>query len=168
MTLGKGALSERGNREWTWRELPVDSSAEHIELRHGDASKEAYEQWMPLALIGPPRGRVFPVHWLGGPTVTREMRVDAERELTFYLVEKREPSPWRYAVYHCGTAPRTCTPRSIGHTYPLVLRVTGTQAQLWSFPRKRPPTCLVTHVKGKDQSEGTPSPVNSISIIATF
>jgi hypothetical protein len=26
------------------------------------------------------------------------------RELDLYLVEKREPHPWRYARYHCGTA----------------------------------------------------------------
>ena len=26
------------------------------------------------------------------------------KELTFYLVEKGEKDPWRYAIYHCGTA----------------------------------------------------------------
>ncbi|MFH0818047.1 MAG: hypothetical protein V1909_05450, partial [Candidatus Micrarchaeota archaeon] len=31
------------------------------------------------------------------------MLADARYELDFYLVEKDEPDPWAYALYHCNT-----------------------------------------------------------------
>jgi hypothetical protein len=31
------------------------------------------------------------------------MVVDVHKELDFYLVEKNEPDPWAYAIYHCNT-----------------------------------------------------------------
>lgn len=93
-----------GNRLWSWHEGRVDSSAEHIELRYRDASQTGHEQWIPVALVGPPTGRIFPVRWLVDPQVNDEMIADVKRELTFYLAEKRERNPWAYALYHCGTA----------------------------------------------------------------
>jgi len=88
----------------------VDVQGEHIELRHGDAAKSAYEQWLPIALIGKLTNHIFPVLWVVGPdNPSRERMIGAARkELDFYLVEhpKGFPGtghPWGYAIYHCNT-----------------------------------------------------------------
>lgn len=49
---------------WHWSEQAVDPTKEHIELRFGDASSSPYEDWIPEALIGPPKDNVFPVQWI--------------------------------------------------------------------------------------------------------
>ena len=97
---------ERSPMIWRWAEGDVDRSKEHIELRYGDASETEFEDWQPVALIGPPRNHTFPVKWLtdGGTPEGKESIRDARKELDFYLVEKGEPDPWAYAQYHCGTA----------------------------------------------------------------
>ena len=89
---------------WGWREADVDVQGEHIELRYGDAETSAYEQWLPVALIGRPTNHVFPVQWLLPKSVNPEIISRVQRELDFYLVELREANPWAYAVYHCGTS----------------------------------------------------------------
>ena len=90
----------------SWREGVVDAQLEHIELRYGDAAKAGYEQWLPIALIGKPTNNVFPVLWLVSPDDPAHERMinAARKELDFYLVELREPSPWAYAKYHCNTS----------------------------------------------------------------
>ena len=92
--------------DWRWREGSVDATEEHIELRYGDASKTNHESWLPIALVGRPADRVFPVFWLMKPDDPshEEMISAAKRELDFYLVELLEPDPWAYAKYHCNTA----------------------------------------------------------------
>lgn len=91
--------------EWKWEDGVVDARTEHIELRHGDAGSTPYEEWIPVARIGKPGDRVFPVQWLiqqnspeQGPIVQA-----ARREMEFYLVEKGETDPWGYAQHHCNT-----------------------------------------------------------------
>jgi hypothetical protein len=42
----------------------VDERKEHIELRHGDAGKDPYENWLPVARIGKPKSHCSPVQWL--------------------------------------------------------------------------------------------------------
>lgn len=97
------------NSEWTWQEGTVDSAGEHIEIRYGDASRAAYDEWVPVARVGRPTRRIFPVQW----TLTEAANASAvsavRQELDFYLVShpKGYPAtghPWDYAVYHCGTA----------------------------------------------------------------
>jgi hypothetical protein len=93
---------------WRWQEGAVDSALEHIELRYGDASREGHDQWTPVALVGRPKGRTFPVRWLLTTSANPEILSEVKRELTFYLVDhpKQYPDtghPWGYAVYHCGT-----------------------------------------------------------------
>lgn len=91
--------------EWKWEESVVDAKAEHIELRLGDASSKSYKEWIPVARIGKPENKVFPVQWLIQQDSSDRgtiMQV-AQRELDFYLVEKGEPNPWGYAQYHCNT-----------------------------------------------------------------
>jgi len=93
-------------KNWSWQESTVDPEGEHIELRYGDAAKNDYEEWLPIALIGKPTNHVFPVLWLVTPdNPSHEQMIDAaKKELDFYLVEMREPNPWAYAKYHCGTS----------------------------------------------------------------
>ena len=89
---------------WIWEEDTVDLDGEHFELRYGDVNTGGYEDWTPIAIIGKPRGRVFPVMWLMTPPEIDKSIIQAVREeLDFYLVDKCEPNPWEYAIYHCGT-----------------------------------------------------------------
>ena len=90
--------------EWRWQEGYVDADGEHIEVRYGDASNTPYEEWAAIALIGKPRRRVFPVQWLSMPSeIDMAIIGEVRKELDFYLVDKCEPKPWAYAIYHCGT-----------------------------------------------------------------
>jgi hypothetical protein len=36
--------------------------------------------------------------------VNKKRIKEAEKELNFYLIELKEPNPWKYAKYHCSTA----------------------------------------------------------------
>jgi hypothetical protein len=91
--------------EWMWQEGAVDPDGEHIEVRYGDASNVRYEEWTPIAIIGKPRNRIFPVRWLRmPPAIDTAILGEVRRELDFYLVNKREPNPWAYAIYHCNTS----------------------------------------------------------------
>lgn len=79
---------------WAWREGSVDPKGDHLVLTHDDHEN-------PVALVGPPSERVFPVQILNG---TQEALRAVHRELDFYLVELGEPDPWAYAIDHAGTA----------------------------------------------------------------
>ncbi len=83
----------------------MDERKEYIELRHGYAGENPYENWSPVARIGKPKGHCFPVQWIvKADAVENEALIaDAREELDFYLVEKNEPDLWAYAVYHCNT-----------------------------------------------------------------
>lgn len=97
---------ERGSKrpEWRWEEGAVDPDGEHIEVRYGDTSNSRYEEWTPIALIGKPKRYVFPVCWLKVSTLIGPANIEEVRwELDFYLVDKHEPEPWEYAIYHCST-----------------------------------------------------------------
>ena len=103
-------MNKQAKANWGWQNGVVDVEGEHIELHYGDAEKTAYEQWLPIAVIGKPKGRVFPVRWLINPgNPSRERMIDAARkQLDFYLVQhpKGFPGtghPWDYAIYHCNT-----------------------------------------------------------------
>lgn len=91
--------------QWRWGDGAVEDREEHIELRHGKVAEALYEDWLPVARIGKPKRHVFPVHWLVKPDSTDNLAIisDARQELDFYLVEKGERDPWRYAQYHCST-----------------------------------------------------------------
>lgn len=92
--------------EWRWREGPVDCGGDFAELRFGKASESNWGAWLPVCLVGSPRNRVFPVHFLmskADPMWSEIIRL-ATRELDFYLVEKSESDPWAYVQHHCGTS----------------------------------------------------------------
>ncbi len=90
---------------WKWVEGRVDLLLEHIELSYGDATASEHESWRPVALVGAPKGNVFPVAWIADIKNPEEIpMIDAARkELDFYLLEVGGPDPWAYACYHCTT-----------------------------------------------------------------
>jgi len=90
---------------WCWKEGAVDKSREHFELAYSDVNTQDPEKWIPVALVSAPSGTTFRVQFLIEPSnaESRKMVDDVRSELDFYLVEKKEPDPWRYAIYHCGT-----------------------------------------------------------------
>ncbi len=80
---------------------PVDRTREHVALRFGDCPVD-------IALVAPRDETTFVVEWLldvESSEAEDAVIVNAVRqELIFYLIELPEPDPWRYAIYHCGTA----------------------------------------------------------------
>jgi len=91
--------------EWRWEEGVADEQKEHLELRYGNADSTPYENWVLIGRIAKPKHHVFVVEWLinQDSPETKTILADARKELDFYLVEKNEPVPWDYAIYHCGT-----------------------------------------------------------------
>jgi len=91
--------------DWRWEEGVVNEKKEHIELSYGKVGKTPYENWKPVARIAKPKHNIFAVEWLVRQDSSEHqvMLNDAHHELDFYLVEKGEPDPWAYAIYHCGT-----------------------------------------------------------------
>ena len=61
-----------------------------------------------MALVAAPVGNSFAVEFLEVPNIDQSeyqrMKTAVTKELAFYLVELGEPDPWKYAIYHCGTA----------------------------------------------------------------
>jgi hypothetical protein len=93
-------------RVWSWREGPVDRAGDHFELRFGSVHAGGWDDWLPVALVGPPVEGVFAVQFLVSHAEERNASVlgEVRRELDYYLVNKREPDPWKYARYHGSTA----------------------------------------------------------------
>ncbi len=89
---------------WQWNEGQVDRAAPHMKLYYGDWGESA----LPVALVGTPVGKSFPVEFLTVPALDQSqherIKLAVMKELTFYLVQKGEKDPWKYAMYHCGTA----------------------------------------------------------------
>ena len=75
---------------------PVDRSKSHLELRYGSADDSGWDKWLPVARVGPPRDRTFPVEWIvdRADPAHREAADAVAKELDFYLVEKGEVDPW--------------------------------------------------------------------------
>jgi len=97
---------------WSWSEGEVDRTRHHIELRYGDVRAATSGPLTTVAFVGKPSNGVFPVQFAApsGQLAEPEMVEAVRRELDFYLVEKAEPDPWAYAVYHCGTAANVYSP----------------------------------------------------------
>lgn len=93
-------------RQWRWVLGSIDRNEDHFELRYGSAIPDGWEDWLPVALGGPPSGHVFVVQFLIDATNSLHATAleAARRELDFYLVELGETDPWLYAQYHAGTS----------------------------------------------------------------
>jgi hypothetical protein len=76
-----------------------------MQLLYGSQDAEP-ETWVPVARVGPPKGRVFAVEWLidREAAAYKDMVAAAVRDLDFYLTEVGGADPWSYAQYHAGTA----------------------------------------------------------------
>jgi hypothetical protein len=84
----------------------VDRTKEHLELRYGSAEDHGWDEWTPVAVIGPPADGAVKVQFLvdrSDPSNADAVSY-AAREIQFYLIDKGEPNPWAYAKYHCGTS----------------------------------------------------------------
>jgi len=97
---------EPNQSRWRWQEGIVDVHKEHVEIDYGDAGRCAHDEWEPIARIGKPEVHVFIVEWLITPDSPEYQSkiAGAQGELDFYLMNKGEPDPWAYALYHCNTA----------------------------------------------------------------
>jgi|SRR5580698_6682863 hypothetical protein len=93
-------------RNWSWRQGTVDRTGDHFELRYGSANDSGWDEWVPVALVGPPINGVFDVQFLVDQANESQAQFVGPliEELDFYLVEKGEPNPWTYAKYHAGTS----------------------------------------------------------------
>ena len=94
----------QGNRkQWEWQEGKVDFAAPHMKLFFGDWGDSS----TPVALVAEPVKGTFVVEFLNVPHLNesenQRLKVVATKELSFYLVEKGEHDPWKYAIFHCGT-----------------------------------------------------------------
>jgi hypothetical protein len=92
---------DRKSTTWKWQEGKVDPAAPHMNLVYGDSA-------LAVALVAKPVGNTFVVEFLQLPKLDKEeyerIKMAVTKELTFYLVEKGKKDPWKYAIYHCGTA----------------------------------------------------------------
>lgn len=92
---------------WRWSEGEVNRLQEHFELRYGSAEEDWWNEWLPVALVGPPSDGVFSVQFLVNEDIRRRepnILSIVTAEINFYLVELGERDPWAYLQYHCGTA----------------------------------------------------------------
>jgi hypothetical protein len=114
----KGQLTQ-----WEWQEGRVDRAAPHLKLFYGHRGKSALPgHWgksaLPVALVAKPVGNTFAAEFLPIPELGQgeyeRIKLAVTKELTFYLVEKGEPDPWNYAIYHCGTASKRLLGRALG------------------------------------------------------
>lgn len=97
---------------WKWVTGSVDTNQEYIEIRYGDLNEVEPEDFIPVARIGPPQDKTFPVEFLIDPVSSeyREVIEETRKELDFYLLEEGGPDPWAYAKYHCGTGANIYSP----------------------------------------------------------
>lgn len=85
----------------------VDRDRQHIELVCGDANELGLSSFVPVALAAPLRADDFVVQYTVDAddlsTELLDLLVGVQAELEFYLIDKHEPDPWAYAVYHCSS-----------------------------------------------------------------
>ena len=104
--------------KWELTEGKVDLTAPHMKLFYGDwgdpKTYEARKSALPVALVAKPIGNSFVVefpHILDlDQSEYERSKLEVTKELAFYLVDKDEPDPWEYAIYHCGTASNLYSP----------------------------------------------------------
>ena len=97
----------KDRKGWAWRVGSVDRTTEHFELRYGSSEEAGWDDWLPVAFVGPPSEKVFVVEFLIDEKQmprSAEMIQQVKEELDFFLVELGEPDPWLYAQHHCKTA----------------------------------------------------------------
>ncbi|MGC2764912.1 MAG: hypothetical protein WB607_05360 [Candidatus Acidiferrum sp.] len=78
-----------------WQKGKVDRTKEHFELRYGSARDSDWSEWIPIAVIGRPKGRIVNVEFLVDCAEPENAKAvhDVEEEIQFYLIDKEEPNP---------------------------------------------------------------------------
>jgi len=86
-----------------WIEGKIDRTKEHIVVTYSDSLGDREKK---VAYIMPVTSSMFVVQFLS--SLRKKENIDileaVKQELDFYLMEKQEPDPWKYAKYHCTTA----------------------------------------------------------------
>jgi hypothetical protein len=90
--------------EWSWSLGEVNTSKDHFKLKYFSSSED--QNGHLVALIGKPVGQNFTVKILEGEKSLKNNKMvkAALKEIDYYLINKGETDPWRYAIYHCGTS----------------------------------------------------------------
>jgi len=90
--------------KWEWKEGTVDRTEAHLRLYCGEWGESA----LLLALVSKPVENSFTVEFLEVQNISQtereQIKAEVTKELNYYLVGLGEPDPWKYAIYHCGTA----------------------------------------------------------------
>lgn len=102
------AGSEAGtDSPWRWQEGPVDQHQTHLQIRYVPNLKDPEAAYL-VALVSSPNDHRFTVEFVpqNVPATLNSGAIldEVKRELNFYLIEKDEADPWKYARYHCTTA----------------------------------------------------------------
>jgi hypothetical protein len=86
----------------------VNPKQDHLEIHYGNA----FGELSPVAIVACIRKGLVNVQFLieKADPKSSEIAQDVAGELTFYLAELREPDPWRYLQYHCGTTSNVYSP----------------------------------------------------------
>ena len=91
--------------KFRWVRGEVNSAKEHIKLFYGKIPEKSWDEFDLVALLAPADQSTFNVQFVLEKTgkAAEAMTRAVEDELDFYLVNKREPNGWAYAIYHCST-----------------------------------------------------------------
>ena len=102
----------------TWHVAPVSEDEEHIRLTYGDPQEDDWDKWPVVARMSRPVDDVFRVEWLVDPEAEPEMVRAATQTIDFIMIWLREPDPWAYACYRCGTAGNLYSMVHLAHITP--------------------------------------------------
>ena len=103
--MKKRSLHPEAKGNWAWREGAVSTKQEHIQISYGEIGPPGTRTQL-VAMVTPPVGNQFTVQFVLSPENPRYLEIlnETKAEIDFYLVDKGEETPWRYAIYHCSTA----------------------------------------------------------------
>jgi len=103
-----------------WKEGPVDPLKEHLLLTCAPHAGADWDEYFPVARIGPPARNVAQVEILVDRTAPQTSAAVEKvvREISYYLIERQEEDAWGYACYHCGTMSNACSQVHWAHIVP--------------------------------------------------
>jgi hypothetical protein len=88
-----------------WQRGSVDVGNEHFQLLMVAPDEDGHTQDKVVALIGPPDAGLVNVSFLIEENEANASTIEKlEKEIKYYLLELKEPDPWKYAQYHGETA----------------------------------------------------------------
>ena len=98
-----------------WMEGIVDLDDEHIRITYGDVRKN--EEIILFAFVTPTvKGKEdrFTIQFVDLQDIEADRQAlilrDVKKDLDYFLVEKGELYPWKYAAYHCSIAANIYSP----------------------------------------------------------